>query len=66
MSEIIKIEGMSCGHCEGRVKIALEELGIDVIRVNASEKMAEINNINNVEIEKIKESIIDIGYEVKD
>ena len=65
MSEIIKIDGMSCGHCENRVKIALEELGINVIRVNASEKIAEINNVNKASTEKIKDAIADVGYEVK-
>lgn len=64
MSQTIKIEGMSCGHCEMRVKKALDELGVEVLKVSASENMAEINNVNNTPMEKIKETIDDAGYTI--
>lgn len=64
MSQIIKIEGMSCGHCEMRVKKGLEELGVEVLKVSSKENMAEINNVNNTPMEKIKKTIDDAGYDV--
>jgi copper chaperone CopZ len=39
----LKIEGMSCGHCERRVKNALEEIdGVTVISVSAAENQAKV------------------------
>lgn len=64
MGEIIKINGMSCSHCENRVRKALENEGIEVIRVDAKENLAEIVNAKNIEKEKVIEIIEDSGYEV--
>lgn len=64
MSEIIRIKGMSCSHCENRVKKALESEGIKVLKVDAEENLAEIVNEKNIEREKIIEIIEDAGYEV--
>ncbi|MCT4634375.1 MAG: cation transporter [Firmicutes bacterium] len=63
MSTVLKVEGMSCGHCENRVKNALEELGVEIIKVSASEDMVEINE-KGVSLDKIKEAIEDVGYDV--
>lgn len=64
MKQTIKIEGMSCGHCESRVRTGLEELGVEVLKVSAKENIAEIDNFNDTSMEKIKEAIDDAGYEV--
>lgn len=60
----IKIEGMSCGHCERRTKNALEEIdGVHVLKISASEKLAEVDadGISNaLLIEAVKEA----GYTV--
>jgi copper chaperone len=63
MSTVLKVEGMSCGHCENRVKNALEELGVEIIKVSASEDMVEVNE-KDVSLDKIKEAIEDVGYDV--
>jgi copper chaperone len=63
MSTVLKVEGMSCGHCENRVKNALEELGVEIIKVSASKDMVEINE-KDVSLDKIKEAIEDVGYDV--
>lgn len=61
MSEILKVSGMSCSHCEARVKKALEAGGIEVIKVSASEGIVEIDGL----AEKAKEIIEDTGYDVE-
>lgn len=65
MSKLINIEGMSCGHCEKRVKNALEEIGVEVVRVSAEENLVEVNE-NGLSYEKIKEAIEDVGYDIID
>ncbi len=64
MKIIIRIEGMSCSHCEKRVEDTLEELGVDVNRVSAIDGQAEVIIDGDTMIEKIKESVDDIGYHV--
>lgn len=59
----IVIDGMSCGHCVGHVKEALESIeGIGSVEVNLSEKTAYVQG--NVTEEKVKEVIEDAGYDV--
>lgn len=65
MIKTIKIEGMSCGHCEGRVKNALSELkGVTIIKVSAVEDMAELEVTEAVTDAALKEAIEDAGYDV--
>lgn len=59
----LKINGMSCGHCERRVKNALEEIdGVTVISVSASEDRAEVET--NVEDAVLIAAVEEAGYEV--
>lgn len=59
----LKITGMSCGHCERRVKNALEEIdGVTVISVSASEDRAEVDT--NVEDAVLIAAVEDAGYTV--
>lgn len=65
MNKVFKVEGMSCGHCEARVKNALAEInGITIIKVSASEDMAEIEAADESLILAAKEAIEDAGYDV--
>lgn len=61
MDNVLNIKGMSCSHCEARVKKALAELGVKVLNVNAQENCAEVE-LNNVDLKKIKETLDDIGF----
>ncbi|MDK9711010.1 heavy-metal-associated domain-containing protein [Acidaminobacter sp.] len=59
----LKITGMSCGHCERRVKNALEEIdGVNVISVSASEDRAEVET--SVEDDVLIAAIEEVGYTV--
>jgi len=65
MTKKILIEGMSCQHCVNHVKNALEELdGIKSAKVSLENKSAEIELNHDVDDEKIKSAIDEVGYEV--
>lgn len=65
MTKKILIEGMSCQHCVNHVKNALEELdGIKSAKVSLENKSAEIELNHDVNNEKIKDAIEEVGYEV--
>ena len=61
--ETLKINGMSCGHCTGSVKKALEAIpGLSQISVDLEEKEASFNN-DGVAREDIRAAISGIGFE---
>ncbi len=65
MIKKILIEGMSCQHCVNHVKNALEELdGVKSAKVSLENKSAEIELNHDVDDEKIKAAIDEVGYEV--
>ncbi len=62
MKKSIKIEGMHCAHCSGRVTKALEALGISV-KVELSEGMAYVEgNLPGDDV--LKDTVNDLGFEV--
>ena len=66
MKEIkLKINGMMCGGCENRVKNALSEIdGVKSVEADHNTGIVVINSKKDLDIAKIKEQIIDIGYEI--
>lgn len=65
MKKKITIEGMSCMHCVGHVKDALNELsGVKEVDVNLSAGTAIIESTGNITDDQIKAAIDDAGYEV--
>ena len=61
----LKINGMVCGGCENRVKSALSSIdGVESIDANHNTGIVTVNSKEGLDIEKIKEKIIDIGYEI--
>lgn len=61
--ENIKIKGMSCQHCVGSVKKALEAVsGLSQVSVNLDKGEATYTN-NNVPREQIRAAISKIGFE---
>lgn len=65
MKEIIlKVQGMACGGCENRIQNALKNMeGIE--NIVASHKEATVTIVaNEIEIDKIKERIEDLGFTV--
>lgn len=65
MKKIIKIEGMHCAHCAGRVEKTLSELdGVKKVKVDLKKKYAEITSDVEISNEVIIESISEWGFEV--
>lgn len=64
---ILNVHGMSCSHCERAVTNALKELnGVSEVKVNLNNKTVTVEfDSSKVSIDKLKETIIDTGYEVK-
>ncbi len=61
--ESLKIKGMSCQHCVGSVKKALEDIsGLSEITVNLDEGEATFKN-ESVDREEIRSAISKIGFE---
>jgi len=62
---IIKIKGMKCDKCASRVKDALESMEeINKVKITLDDGIAKIDGKDNLNLEKIKEKIDDLGYEV--
>ena len=61
---ILKVEGMMCEGCENRIQNSLENIeGIKNVVANHKEKTVTIFG-KNVDIDKVKEKIEDIGFYV--
>ncbi len=59
---ILQVEGMSCGHCQGRVKKALLAVsGVKTAAVSLKSSRAEISGYNLAEA-PVVESVIGAGY----
>lgn len=63
---VLKVEGMSCSHCENAVKKSVGALdGVSAVGVNLSEKSVTIEyNEDKVSFDDIKLAIEDQGYDV--
>ena len=60
----MKIEGMSCMHCAGRVESALKAVpGVADAKVNLEKKEAVITLSENVPASKLMGAVEDAGYE---
>lgn len=65
MEKVLKIEGMMCPHCEGRVKKALEEIkGVKSVEVSHEKGTAVV--VSDVEIDEkiLTEAVENQGYKV--
>ena len=67
MSKTIKIEGMSCGHCTGSVDKAIRKLeGVTDVVVSLEEKTAVVTAASEIPDELLRETVVDLGFEVVD
>ncbi len=61
----IKIDGMSCANCAGRVKIALEKIeGIKTVSVNLDKMEAMVISKGKINLDEIKETINNLGFTI--
>ena len=64
MKKTIKIEGMMCSHCTGRVDKALNALDGVTATVSLEDKAAYVTVDGAVTDEELKKAVVDAGYEV--
>ena len=61
----IKIEGMHCEHCSGRVKKALEALGLTVT-VELKSGIVTVDGASIPDDAELREAVEDLGFDVTD
>lgn len=62
-TKLIKIEGMSCGHCSKRVEDALKALNIEA-SVDLENAVATVVVSEHVSDEMLTKAVVDAGYQV--
>ncbi|GAW93734.1 copper chaperone CopZ [Calderihabitans maritimus] len=64
---VLKVEGMSCGHCKNAVENALKALdGVQKAEVDLQSKKVTVTYTpGKVNLDAMKKAIEDAGYEVK-
>ena len=63
----IRISGMSCTGCENRVENVLKNIeNVESVNANYNTGIVEIetNNIKDLDIDMIKETLEDLGYDI--
>ena len=67
MKKTMKIEGMMCPHCSGRVKKCLEAIdGVDAAEVSHESGTAIVTLSADVSSDTLKKTVEDAGYDVTD
>lgn len=61
----LKVNGMSCGHCQKRVEDALNALEGVKAKVNLEEGKADISYPDEVSIKDLKDAVKNAGYQVE-
>ncbi len=61
----VKIKGMTCGHCEGRVTTELGKLaGVSEVKASADAAEAVISSASELDSEQVAAAVIAAGYRV--
>lgn len=65
MQTVLKIEGMSCGHCENHVKNEITEIaGVTSVEVSQVEGRATVEHDESVTLDVLKAAVVEVGFEV--
>lgn len=65
VEKTIMIDGMSCGHCSGRVEKALKELpGVSAATVSHEDGTARVTVDSTLSDDALRNAVIDAGYQV--
>lgn len=63
---VLRVEGMTCGHCKGAVEKAVKAIpGVSSAEVTLEDNTVTVNFDTHVAgLDTIKKAIVDAGYEV--
>jgi len=64
MTKTIKVDGMSCAHCSGRVEKALNAIPGVSAKVDLASKTATISSGTEISEKVLEAAIADAGYAV--
>lgn len=65
MTTKLNVEGMVCNHCAGAIKAELASIdGVQDVIVDLTQKTVTVEHDTKVNVDCLKESINDLGYEV--
>lgn len=64
MHKIIKIEGMSCGHCAERIEKLLNAMDGVSAKVYLEQKAADVEAADGVSDEALKDVVENAGFQV--
>ena len=64
ISKVLKINGMTCGHCSGRVEKALNGLEGVSAKVDLATNTATVSHSKNITDEVLRNVVENAGYEV--
>jgi len=65
MKEVLKVDGMSCGHCVSSIETNVGELtGVSTVKVDLANKEVSVEFDNAATLAQIKETIEDQGYDL--
>ena len=65
METTVKISGMTCGHCEGRVSAEIGKIdGVSSVKAIASDGIAIISSDSELDVAQISHAVHVAGYKV--
>ena len=65
MQTTIKIQGMTCGHCEGKVNAELGKLlGVSEVKAIAADAIAIITSTDILNADEVSRAVSAAGYQV--
>lgn len=65
MKEVLKVEGMSCGHCVNSIESSVGELtGVSSVKVDLAKNDVTVEYDNAETLKQVKATIEDQGYDV--
>ncbi|WP_330848062.1 heavy metal translocating P-type ATPase [Aliarcobacter butzleri] len=65
MEKILKVDGMTCGHCKARVEKVVSAIdGVDSVDVDLASKNVTVKMSKDISEQTLSDVIVDAGYEV--
>lgn len=65
METTIKIVGMTCGHCEGKVNTELGKIsGVTAVKAVAADGLAIVTSVDVLNTEEVSRAVSLAGYKV--
>ncbi|MCG3718855.1 HAD-IC family P-type ATPase, partial [Aliarcobacter butzleri] len=65
MERILKVDGMTCGHCKARVEKVVSAIdGVDSVDVDLASKNVTVKMSKDISEQTLSDVIVDAGYEV--